>query len=262
MSSLNDAIHDLHSIDALANRNIFINKLHPMVKVILIMSFMICVVSFYKYDVTGLAYMFIPLGVVFVVADLSWIHALKRLKYVMPFLILMGLFNPLFDTQLVRLGNIVVSTGVLSMLCLWMKGVACVLSAYVLVGTTRMDDIVYAFKKLHAPEILITVIMLTYRYLSLLMEEVSRVVTSYQLRAPKQNGIHYTAWGSLVGLVLLRSMDRAQVVYDSMLLRGYQGTVIYRTIDFTDKDGFFLIVGLLVVFGLRLLPMFIRLGGF
>ena len=31
------------------------------------------------------------------------------------------------------------------------------------------------------------------------------------------------AWGSLPGLLLLRSSDRAERVYQSMLLRGFQG---------------------------------------
>ena len=46
---------------------------------------------------------------------------------------------------------------------------------------------------------------------------------AYRLRAPGQKGIHAGAWGSFAGLLLLRSIDRAQIVYESMCLRGYQG---------------------------------------
>ena len=44
-------------------------------------------------------------------------------------------------------------------------------------------------------------------------------MTAYALRAPGEKGIHFRAWGSLLGQLLLRSVDRAQLVYESMLLR-------------------------------------------
>ena len=45
---------------------------------------------------------------------------------------------------------------------------------------------------------------------------------AYSLRAPGQKGIHISAWGSFLGQ-LLRSMDRAQALYESMELRGFSG---------------------------------------
>ena len=44
---------------------------------------------------------------------------------------------------------------------------------------------------------------------------------AYHLRSPGQKGIHISAWGSFLGQLLLRSMDRAEELYNSMLLRGY-----------------------------------------
>ena len=46
---------------------------------------------------------------------------------------------------------------------------------------------------------------------------------SSQLRAPGQRGVHYKVWGPLIGQMLLRSMDRANDLYDSMQLRGFDG---------------------------------------
>ncbi|MBQ2153482.1 MAG: cobalt ECF transporter T component CbiQ, partial [Oscillospiraceae bacterium] len=50
---------------------------------------------------------------------------------------------------------------------------------------------------------------------------------AYRLRAPGQKGIHASAWGSFLGQLLLRSMDRAQSLYESMLLRGFAGEFRY-----------------------------------
>ena len=38
-----------------------------------------------------------------------------------------------------------------------------------------------------------------------------------------QKGIHISVWGSFLGQLLLRSMDRAQALYESMELRGFCG---------------------------------------
>ena len=60
---------------------------------------------------------------------------------------------------------------------------------------------------------------------------------AYHLRAPGQKGIHHSAWGSFLGQLLLRSMDRAEELYASMLLRGYRGEFYYaETGTGTGKD--------------------------
>ena len=65
--------------------------------------------------------------------------------------------------------------------------------------------------------------MLVYRYIIVLLKETERMTDAYMLRSPGQKGLHYKVWGTMVGQLLLRSMDRAQIVYDSMRLRGYCG---------------------------------------
>ena len=53
------------------------------------------------------------------------------------------------------------------------------------------------------------------------------MTTAYRLRAPGQKGIRWNAWGSFLGQLLLRSMDRAEELYASMRLRGFQGDFPY-----------------------------------
>lgn len=50
---------------------------------------------------------------------------------------------------------------------------------------------------------------------------------SYALRAPGQRGIHFSAWGSFLGQLFLRSFDRANELYQSMQLRGFDGQFCY-----------------------------------
>ena len=73
----------------------------------------------------------------------------------------------------------------------------------------------------------VTLFLLTYRYVGVMTEELSVMTDAYHLRAPGQKGIHICAWGSFFGQLLLRSADRAQELYESMLLRGYHGAFPY-----------------------------------
>ena len=60
---------------------------------------------------------------------------------------------------------------------------------------------------------------------------------AYSLRAPGQKGIHVSAWGSFLGQLLLRSMDRAEALYHSMLLRGFRGEYYYAEVPKCGVSG-------------------------
>lgn len=61
-----------------------------------------------------------------------------------------------------------------------------------------------ALRMLRIPQILVTQLLLIYRYLTLLLKQADEIAQAYSLRAPQQNGLHISVWGSLVGQLLLR----------------------------------------------------------
>ena len=97
------------------------------------------------------------------------------------------------------------------------KGLFCFLAVWVLIASTGMESVCAALQQLHCPRVLTTTILLIYRYIVLLLQEGIRIATAYALRAPGQKGIQFRAWGSLLGQLLLHSIDRMQ-------LRGFAGS--------------------------------------
>ena len=85
---------------------------------------------------------------------------------------------------------------------------------------------------------------------------------AYTLRAPGQRGIRVEAWGSFAGMLLLRSMDRAGAVYQSMLLRGFDGGVISDGQEnvHTGRSILYVVFWLGGLVFLRIVPVF-RLAG-
>ncbi|WP_243111828.1 cobalt ECF transporter T component CbiQ [Butyrivibrio sp. CB08] len=205
------------------------NRLHPVGKLLVCVFYILVVTSFDKYALDKLILMAVFPIFGFVVGELSIKEGLYRMRLILPLVLFVGIFNPFFDRNvLFSIGEgtaheIAVTGGVISMLTLMLKGFYAVLSAYILIATTSIEEICYGLRAIHVPKIIVIVIMLIYRYFGLMGNEANRIMTAYMLRAPKQKGIHYRAWGSLVGQWLLRSMDRASAVYESMTLRGFNG---------------------------------------
>ncbi len=244
MSKLDHALSEIHHMDTLANRDQWLNRIHPLVKLIVTVSYITVTVSFHKYSLAGLLRMGVYPAALFILGDLSFTDALKRLKIVLPLVCFIGLFNPFFDRlPVTNLGMFTVTAGMISMVTLMLKGIFSVLAAYLLIASTSIEKICCALRIIRVPPILVTQILLTYRYISLLLEEAGRITDAYSLRAPKQKGVHFKIWGSLAGQLLLRSMDRSEAVYQSMALRGYRGEFYYgRNAAFRKKDAAYLLV--------------------
>ena len=109
----------------------------------------------------------------------------------------------------------------------------CLMVSFLLMATTSIDSLCAALRRLHVPGLLVTLLLLTYRYVGVMTEELAIMSDAYHLRAPGQNGIHISAWGSFLGQLLLRSMDRAQELYSSMMLRGY-----HQQFHYADSQSF------------------------
>ena len=160
-----------------------------------------------------------------------------------------GIFNPVFDKTIAfRIGSFAVSGGVISMSTLMLKGVLCLMASFLLMAATRIDSLCAALRQLHIPGLLVTLFLLTYRYVGVMVRELAVMTDAYHLRAPGQKGVHISAWGSFLGQLLLRSMDRAQELYASMLLRGYRHQFHYAEIRRVSTRDALYICGCVILF--------------
>ena len=262
MNKMEKALHELAEMDELAAQRSPVHQLHPAAKLIATVVYILVVVSFHKYDLGGLIPMVLWPVLLFQVSGIPVRTCFYKLRIVLPLVLAVGLFNPFFDrTPLLYLGTIPVSGGVVSMLTLMLKGTLCLMASFLLMATTSIDHLCAALRKLHAPGMLVTLLLLTYRYVGVLTEELAIMTDAYHLRAPGQKGIHVSAWGSFLGQLLLRSMDRAQELYASMLLRGYHEHFHYAPVrPFRGKDAGYLFVCVVVFLVLRIVPVTQILG--
>ncbi len=263
MNKMDKALRELAEMDELAAQNSPIHRLSPTAKLLATIAYIITVVSFRKYDLTGLVPLVLWPVLLFQLSGIPVSTCFYKLRIVLPLVMAVGLFNPLFDrAPLLQLGGVAVSGGVVSMLTLMLKGVFCLMASFLLMATTPIDCLCASLRKLRVPKLLVTLLLLTYRYAGVMTRELAVMTDAYHLRAPGQKGIQFSAWGSFLGQLLLRSMDRAQELYSSMLLRGYHEHFHYAPDKpFRKKDAAYLLLCLGCFALLRYVHIAQLLGG-
>lgn len=221
MTNLADALYNIRLLDDLAKKNTPIHALHPLVKLITTVIYLAVVMSFERYEISKLLpFIFFPL-VVALLAELPLMPIVHRLLMVLPLIIGIGILNPIIDNHIITILGFNVSRGWLTFLSLSIKSILSVAAGIILIATTGMDKLAVAMRMLKIPKIFVLQLLLTYRYITVLIEEFLRMTQAYSLRAPEQKGINKNNWGSFAGQLILRTFDRAERVYQAMLLRGF-----------------------------------------
>ena len=238
MNKLDNAQQELREMDELAAGDSPVHRLNPLCKLLVTVFYIAATVSFPKYDLSALVVMVLYPVLLFQAAGISVGLCFRKLRVVLPLVCAVGLVNPFLDhTPLTQLGGIVITGGMVSMVTLMLKRIFSLMASFLLIATTSIDTLCAALRMLHVPDILVTLLLLTYRYIGVMMEEVAVMTEAYSLRAPGQKGIHISAWGSFLGQLLLRSMDRAEALYHSMLLRGFRGEYYYAEVPKCGVSG-------------------------
>jgi cobalt/nickel transport system permease protein len=96
----------------------------------------------------------------------------------------------------------------------------------VLAGTTPFPKLLAALRKLGVPLVLIATLQFMDRYRHVLLDELSRMATARRARTFRRR--HTLPWdllGGLIGMLFLRSFERAERVHGAMVARGWTGII-------------------------------------
>jgi cobalt/nickel transport system permease protein len=123
-----------------------------------------------------------------------------------------------------------------------LRFVLTVSAALILVAVTGFHQVCAALERLGMPRALALQLLFLYRYLFVLGGEAARMVRARALRSFDGRGLGFGTYGSLLGHLLLRTLDRAQRLHLAMLSRGFDGEIrLLRPLHLHGRDvGFFL----------------------
>ncbi len=252
--TFDDEYFNIGYLDRLSYQDTVIHRLDPRGKVIVTMLFVITVISYAKYEVMSLIPFFIFPVLLITLSDTPFLLVMKKVLFVSPFAIFIGIFNPIFDAETVILWrNIHVSAGWISLLSIMMKFTLTITAALLLIATTSFPGICNAMQRLGVPAPFTSQLLFLYRYIFVLMEEAMRMARARDLRTFGAHGTGIKVFVRLIGLLFIRTVERAERIYQSMLSRSFTGSIpSMRQYRFRLSDAAFVILTVIFLAGLRI----------
>jgi cobalt/nickel transport system permease protein len=120
-----------------------------------------------------------------------------------------------------------------------LKANAVVLALLALVGTLEASTLGHALGRLRVPEKLVHLLLFTVRYLEVISREYKRMRKAMKARAfiPRNSWHTWRSFGYLVGMLLVRSLERSERIYAAMKCRGYCGKLyLFDTMQWQKRD--------------------------
>jgi cobalt/nickel transport system permease protein len=241
MLQIESAFLDLGHLDRLGGGDSAVHRLDPRAKLLTTLVFVSMVVSHGKYELSGLLPFLLFPVVLATTGRLPLLFLLKRLLLVAPFAVLVGVLNPLLDRAILyRLGPVGISGGWVSFLSILLRFCLSISAAFILIATSGFYELCLALEKLRVPKAFVVQLLLLYRYLFVLVEEAIRLARARALRSFGGKGTGLRIAGSLLGHLLLRTLQRARRIYLAMACRGFNGDFHpMRTLSLTRPDVLF-----------------------
>lgn len=205
--------------DQINGISVWASSWEPRTKLIAAVLFIFGVISLNTLYLALIAYI-----VSFIVAlcmGIAFIVLLKRYLIITPFLLLMTV--PLLMNQSISLMNDHYQFAFLIII----KAFTSMTVITILLDTQSLEQFMNSLAHLKVPTVLITVLMLSYRYVFLFLEDIQKMQLAAKARF-FNGGIGLKSlktYGQLTGCLLIKSLDRSEHVYAALASRSFNGTL-------------------------------------
>lgn len=249
MQNIEGTLLDFRRLDQLASENSSIHKLDPRSKILVTLAFIFTVVSFSKHEISALLPFVIFPVTISAQGNIPFSYILKKLILILPFAVMIGIFNPFFDRNiLVSLGFLDITGGWISCLSIIVRTMLTVSGALILVAVTGFNTICLALKQMGVPQAFTTQLLFLYRYIFVLAEEAGVISNAYALRSITGKRMGLSTFTPLLGNLLLRTWERAERIHLAMLARGYNGLFNTRRVTSLRTADLLFIFGWSILF--------------
>lgn len=209
-----------------ASGNSPIHRLNPTLRVAAAVAYSFLVALAHGLPTLATALLLSIILVFFARLELK--KVMQRLTIVLGFLLLIWAFLPwTYKGEIwFHLGPLAISRpGVMLCLEISLKSIAILLAMIALVSTMTTARIGHALNRLHLPGKLIYLILITYRYIFVIEQEYQRLIRAARIRnfCPGTNLHTYRTYAYLLGMLFVRSAERAKRVHEAMICRGFSG---------------------------------------
>lgn len=149
----------------------------------------------------------------------------------------LGLFRvPLFFLILSTITITFDTRSPLSSIQLLLTALASISSLYFLALSTPISDLLLVLKRLKCPALMIELMLLIYRFLFVISDQTRQIRNAQTLRLGYQNfRLSLHSFGTLLSVVLVKSLKRASIQYDAMESRCFTGEIRMLTTTYPPR---------------------------
>lgn len=224
-----------------SNQSSVVHRLDARVKLILLLAFVISLTLIRSPSPLQLLALLLYLVTIAWAAELPVMRLLRMSLFVVPFV---GIFSALvyFSGEGLRAWSILV------------KSYLSALSVLVCISSTPLPKLAAAGRCFRIPALLLEVIELTYRYLFVLSGQARSMQVAFQSRGGRANRRAMGASSGIVAVLFSRSHEKAAMVHQAMLGRGFSGILARPALPpFRGMEAGTLAAGLAVTVALHFL---------
>jgi len=237
-------------LDQFAAQQTPVRRLDPVAKTVAAIVFILAAVLVRKDHLLPFTLLAAALAVYHAVGKVPLLYTLKRVLMVSPFALAIVVLFPFLEpgraVWTLRLGPWAASVsdaGLQRAGHLGCTFALCAVTTLLLLATTPFQEVLSALARLRVPRAFVIQLAFLYRYLWVLLDELMRM---RRARAARDGGLgpwslRFRSHAGVVGVLFLRTYDRAERIYWAMAARGFDGRLpAPPTQRMTSKDAVFL----------------------
>jgi len=221
------------TIDAHATGDSPFHRWDPRIKIVSLLFYMLCLASLEQLPWAGIGLLSSLVSVR--VARIPFRYPLRRLAAMGTFLTMFVVVMPL--TAPIKSGDTVVTFQQFSLIVFNLRGLllallictkACAIAVLMepLLSTSSFAVTIQALAGLRVPSFVGQMVLLAHRYVFVFQDETARMLKGMAARGFEKRTSLDTlrTVGNFLGMLMVRSFERTQRIYDAMLSRGYDGS--------------------------------------
>lgn len=160
------------------------------------------------------------------VSGVGYVNIFKKSLFILPVVLFIGVFNPLFDhAPMLSIFGVGISRGWITFLSIILRGMLSTQVALLLIMSYGFNQLCVAFNSLGVPSFLTSMLQLIYRYLMVLLFEALTMNRAKLARGYGRNAFPLSLWAQFIGQLFLRTTSRAERINQAMVARGFTGEI-------------------------------------
>jgi cobalt/nickel transport system permease protein len=235
-------------IDQYSGLDSFVHHLDPRTKLLCSLAFILAVVLTPQGTWKVYAVYLLILLVLIWLSRLPVKYILQRSLVIFPFVIMIAIFVPFFKQGQVAaswdIGSwhiAITYEGLAVLVNVIVKSWLCILCLIVLSSSTKFEQLLHGMYRLRVPQVFVQITSFMYRYMFVLADQAMRMQMARDSRNYGLNRSNiFKTMGNMIGMLFIRSYERAERIYAAMLSRGYSGEiVVVNQLRFRLPDAYF-----------------------